>query len=284
MLPARCVAERAATLRAAAVGRAIDVSAVPRLLLLLSLSALAGCASAPPPPAHSDALWRLIERDCRGAEGPRADCLQVEAAADRRDVLVKDAHGDYQFLLMPLDKVSGIENRSLYQRGAPNYFAAAWQARRHTERALGQALPRSVASLALNSPHGRSQHQLHIHVDCLRADVLQALDAHAAAVGTEWAPLPVLLRGHRYQARLLPGAELTANPLNLLAYGLAGVDDVGQWSLVAAGRDQVQGGPGFILLATRVDAETGNEASGEELQDHACSVLTGVGEVLERVR
>ena len=82
MPPARCVAGRAATLRAAAVGRAIDVSAVPRLLLLLSLSALAGCASAPPPPAHSDALWRLIERDCRGAEGPRGDCLQVEAAVD----------------------------------------------------------------------------------------------------------------------------------------------------------------------------------------------------------
>jgi CDP-diacylglycerol pyrophosphatase len=84
--------------------------------------------------------------------------------------------------------------------------------------------------------------------------------------------------------RLLPGAELTANPLNLLAYGLSGVDDVGQWSLVVAGRDEVQGGPGFILLATRVDAASGNEASGEELQDHACSVLTGAGAALERVR
>ncbi len=185
---------------------------------------------------------------------------------------------------MPLDKVSGIENRRLYQRGAPNYFAAAWQARSHTEQALRQPLPRNVASLALNSPHGRSQHQLHIHVDCLRADVLQALDTHAAALGSRWAPLPVLLRGHQYQARLLPGAELTANPLNLLAYDLAGVDDVGQWSLVVAGRDEVQGGPGFILLATRVDAGTGNEASAEELQDHACSVLTGAGASLERVR
>ncbi len=266
------------------MGRAIDVSAVSRLLLLLSLSVLAGCASTPPPPAHSDALWRLIERDCRGAEGPRGDCLRVETAADRRDVLVKDAHGDYQFLLMPLDKVSGIENRGLYQRGAPNYFAAAWRARSHTELALGQPLPRSVASLALNSPHGRSQHQLHIHVDCLRADVLQALEAHAGELGTQWAALPVLLRGHQYQARLLPGAELTANPLNLLAHDLAGVDDVGQWSLVVAGRDAVQGGPGFILLATRVDAGTGNEASAEELQDHACSVLTGAGNALERVR
>lgn len=256
-----------------------------RPLLLLPLTLLAACASAPPPaPLHSDALWRLIERDCRGEQGPRGDCLQVQAAADRRDVLVKDLHGNYQFLLMPLDKVSGIESATLYRRGAPNYFAAAWQARGHTERALGQPLPRTVASLALNSPHGRSQHQLHIHVDCLRADVLQALDDNGASLGTQWAPLPVLLRGHQYQARLLPGASLTANPLNLLAYELSGVDKVGQWSLLVAGREDVQGGPGFILLATQLDAASGNEASAEELQDHACSVLTGADATLERVR
>ena len=60
-----------------------------------------------------------------------------------------------------------------------------------SEQALGRPLPRTVASLALNSPHGRSQHQLHIHIDCLRADVLQALDTHAPAVGMQWAALPV---------------------------------------------------------------------------------------------
>ena len=266
---------------------AVRRTPVCRRVLLLSLSLLTACASVPPPaPAavHSDALWRLIERDCRADPGPRGDCLQRNAAPARRDVLVKDAHGRYQFLLMPLDKVSGIESPDLYRRGAPNYFAAAWHARVHTERALGQPLPRAVASLALNSPHGRSQHQLHIHIDCLRADVLQALDAHAAALGSDWAPLPVALRGHPYQARLLPGAELAANPLNLLAYELSGVQDVGQWSLLVAGRENVQGGPGFVLLATRLDPAIGNEASAEELQDHACSALTGAGTALERVR
>jgi len=30
--------------------------------------------------------------------------------------------------------------------------------------------------------------------------------------------------------------------------------------------------PGFVVLADRADAATGDRASGEELQDHACAV------------
>ncbi|WMJ69510.1 CDP-diacylglycerol diphosphatase [Stenotrophomonas sp. 24(2023)] len=254
-----------------------------RLLLLLPCLLLSACASTPAPPAASDALWRLIQRDCLAAGGPQGPCLAVEPAPDRRDVLVKDRHGDYQFLLMPMDRVSGIESPQLYQRGAPNYFAAAWQARAQTERALGRPLPRNVASLSLNSPQGRSQHQLHIHIDCLRADVLQVLDAQAGAIGTRWAPLAQPLRGHIYQARALPGEQLRANPLNLLAQDLAGAD-VGQWGVTVVGRDAVEGGPGFVLLATRVDPASGNDASAEELQDHACTVLTGAHDAMERVR
>lgn len=78
------------------------------------------------------------------------------------------------------------------------------------------------------------------HMLCSAAGIALVALLHAAerlgqgAVGEGVAA--VLLRGHQYQARLLAGAELTANPLNLLAYDLAGVDDVGQWSLVVAGR------------------------------------------------
>ena len=113
------------------------------------------------------------------------------------------------------------------------------------------------------------------------ARMLQALDAHAGTLGPHWSPLPVPLRGHQYQAYLLPGAELTANPLNLLAYGLSGwaMSASGAWWWPAATTCR---GPGFILLATRVDAANGNDASGEELQDHACTLLTGAGAALER--
>ncbi|WP_422506885.1 CDP-diacylglycerol diphosphatase [Stenotrophomonas sp. GZD-301] len=264
------------------------MSAVPMLLrsiLCVLPLLLVGCATSPParPAPNPDALWGIVQRDCMEAT-PRASCLAVAASPQRRDVLLKDAHGDYQFLLLPMDRVSGIESPALLRSGAPNYFAAAWQARTHTEQALGRPLPREVASLALNSPHGRSQHQLHIHVDCLRADVLAALQGWRAAIGTRWQPLPGPLRGHVYQARRLPGDLLTANPVRLLADDLAAPGELGQWSLLVAGERAPDGTPGFVMLATQLDPASGNQASAEELQDHACAVLTGADGALERVR
>ena len=35
------------------------------------------------------------------------------------------------------------------------------------EAEAGRALPDDVLSLAINSIHGRSQDQLHIHIDCI---------------------------------------------------------------------------------------------------------------------
>lgn len=260
---------------------------IARVSLFCALLLLTACATPVLPPAkplpNPDALWGIIQRDCAGDAAPRGSCLAVSAEARRRDVLLKDSHGRYQFLVLPLDRVSGIESPALLRADAPNYFAAAWVARSHTEQALGRPLPRDVVSLALNSPHGRSQHQLHIHVDCLRADVMTQLHRLQPAIGTAWQPLPEPLRGHAYLARYLPGAELTANPVRLLADHVENPADIGNWSLVVVGQTDTTGAPGFIVLATRLDLETGNKASGEELQDHACAVLTGAAGPLDGV-
>lgn len=260
-----------------------------RSVWLIACAWLVGCATPAPvapakPPPNPDALWGLIQRDCIGPGTPRGDCLAVETAPARRDVVFKDAHGDYQFLLMPLDKVSGIESPALLRAGAPNYFASAWDARWRTALALGRPLPREVASLALNSPHGRSQHQLHIHIDCLRADVLAQLARMGEGIDTRWKPLPEPLRGHVYQARRVQGATLQVDPIQLLAGELAGAQDMGHWSLVVSGAHDRDGQPGFLLLATRMDEAAGNDASGEELQDHACAAVTGADRPLDGVR
>ena len=67
------------------------------------------------------------------------------ASVDLKDgyVILKDRRGRTQYLLIPTDRVTGIESPYLLTPGAPNDFAYAWGERGYVERAAGRALPRS---------------------------------------------------------------------------------------------------------------------------------------------
>jgi CDP-diacylglycerol pyrophosphatase len=130
-----------------------------------------------------------------------------------------------------------------------------------------------MLSLAVNSIYGRSQNQLHIHVDCIRADVRAALKASLAQIGPGWAPIDLPhVMGH-YAAMRLPGEDLgDRNPFKLLAAtDAAARGDMGLETLLAAPVTFENGAPGFVLLADRASA--GDAGSAEELQDHGCAVL-----------
>ena len=73
---------------------------------------------------------------------------------------------------------------------------------------------------------------------------------------------PEVLQG-AWRERVQPIVE------HLKAEGLAGArTDMGSYTLVVVGADDVAGQPGFIVLADRADGETGDVAGGEQLQDH----------------
>jgi len=84
-------------------------------------------------------------------------------------------------------QITGIESPILLDPGARDYFADAWRARYLIEERAERSLPPDWVSLAVNSMAARSQNQLHIHIDCLRADVHQSLAQHAASIGPAWA-------------------------------------------------------------------------------------------------
>ncbi len=230
-------------------------------LMLITGSGVAG--------ADSDALWNLVSGQCvvdEVAYRDPAPCAAVDL--DGGWAILKDTIGPRQYLLIPTAKVSGVESPELLAPGAPNYFAAAWQARSFTEAAAGGALPREWMSLAVNSSVSRSQNQLHIHIDCVRADVHDAVIRYASGIGPDWAPFPALLADHTYDAMWVDGDQLSANPFRLRAAKLANpADEMGIQTLVVVGalRD---GRPGFVILADRADGETGDFAGGEQLQDH----------------
>jgi CDP-diacylglycerol pyrophosphatase len=253
---------------------------LPRRAALLLALALAAplFVIAPARAADPDALWKIVHNLCVVNEketGNPAPCAEVEIAQGegRGYAVLKDINGATQFLLIPTARIAGIESPQILAPGAANYFAAAWRARSFIEGILGQSLPRDWVSLAINSEWGRSQNQLHIHVDCIRSDVRETLARQVHAIGRRWKPLAVPLLGHRYVARTVAGEELAVNPFQLLASGVPGAAaDMGQRTLVVVGWIRGDGKPEFVLLADHADRATQDRASGEELQDHACAL------------
>ncbi|MEU0498453.1 CDP-diacylglycerol diphosphatase [Mycobacterium sp. NPDC006124] len=222
--------------------------------------------------AHADpsALWNIVGGQCvpnQVAHDDPAPCAQVDLGAG--SAVLKDLVGDTQFLLIPTERSSGIDDPAILAPTAPNYFAAAWRAKSFVDQRAGAEIPRQWMSLAINSAYARSQDQLHIHVDCVRPDVHDALTRYGSAVGPSWAPFPVELAGHRYDAMSVVGRDLQADPFRLLADGVAGArEDMASRTLVVVGSEDATGRPGFVVLTDRADVATGNEAAGEELQDH----------------
>ena len=228
---------------------------------------------------NPDALWKIVNGLCvpnQQQRGNPAPCALVDLHAGVAGgyVVLKDLVGQTQYLLMPTARVTGIEDPLLLRPGVANYFADAWAQRGYTERAAGRALPRDAVSLAVNSTYARSQNQLHIHIDCIRPDVRDALRRQRSAIGDHWTPLAEKLAGHRYWAmRVIADSLEAADPFKLLATGRAGARAaMGRQTLVVAGIEFADGRAGFILLNDRADLARHDRAGGEELQDHSCAI------------
>ncbi|MGC8474935.1 MAG: CDP-diacylglycerol diphosphatase [Acetobacteraceae bacterium] len=244
-----------------------------RWLLALLLLGLAGCA----PRVHDRmVLWRIVHGACVphfAATGSPAPCLAVHPHAGY--ALLKDRDGTTQVLLIPTARVTGIEDPVVRAPGAPDYLALAWANRGVVARLAGRRLPRRDLALAVNAIAGRTQDQLHIHIDCVQPSVRAAVAAHAAELNAAWRPFPGLLMGQPYLAREVVGRSLDGvNPFRLLADQVPGAAAaMGQWTLVAVGARLPPGQrAGFVLLAGKVDARTGDRGAGERLQDHGCAL------------
>lgn len=253
------------------------------IVLVCAVLAAAAWAVLPTAAADPDALWKIVHGQCVPDEVLHHDpapCARVyiTRGAARGYAVLKDRNGATQFLVIPTARVSGIESPALLAPHAPNYWARAWEARRYVILRAKHALPRDAISLAVNSMQGRSQNQLHIHVDCVRPDVRDYLAAHSAELPTQWSDWTVHFDGHRYRAMRLDGPDLRGVDLfELLARHIAaaradrGADtgaEMGDWTLVAVGLAPT----GFAVLAGHVDPASNDHASGEELQDHGCAL------------
>jgi CDP-diacylglycerol pyrophosphatase len=247
---------------------------------LLAAALLLGATCLAPQGAEAadpNALWNIVHGKCvperlrTGAPDPCA-AVHIRHGVGSGYAVLKDLRGPAQYLLIPTSRISGIDSPAVLAPNAQNYFSQAWRQRRFVERRLHRTLPPEDTSLAINSAEGRSQNQLHIHIDCGRPDVRDSLQRQQAGIGRQWRPLADRLLGHRYLAMRVEGDRLDANPFKLLASRLPHARArMGKYSLVVVGEKSAPRRNGFLVLATRADG-AGGAASGEELQDHACSV------------
>ena len=237
---------------------------------------LTGCAVLAQGAARDpDALWAVVHDVCVPDQqifANPAPCAEVDLAAGYAILKDPSASAPTQFLLVPTTRVTGIEDPVILSPGAPNYWALAWRARRYVDQRAARTLGRDDLSLAVNSVDGRSQDQLHIHIDCIKPEVKAALHAHANAIGLNWSPFPVPLAGERYLARRVEGSDLDGvNPFQLLAELPQAHAAIGGFSLVVTSETGAGGGVGFIVLTGRSAPGFGNRW-GEALQDHHCAL------------
>jgi CDP-diacylglycerol pyrophosphatase len=227
--------------------------------------------------ADPDALWKIVHGVCVPHQELALDpspCAFVSAGSQRElgYAVLKDRSGATQYLLIPTDKVTGIEDPKLLKPGTETYLIKAWAFRSLLFARLGHDLPAQDVSLAINSVPGRSQNQLHIHIDCVRPDVRDALKAAQASIGPEWKPLAPPFSSHTYQAMAIPAQELERSNLFHRLARTVPAGSMGQETLVVIGAILADGKPGFDILTDRVGSSPGDMASGEELQDHDCAV------------
>ena len=219
---------------------------------------------------NSNALWQIISQKCvpnMAKSGNPAPCQQVNTAQGY--VTLKDLNGPLQFLLMPIEKITGMESPIILEPTTPNLFAAAWQQRSLLAKKRGAAIDDSALSLAINAQYGRSQNQLHIHISCLRPDIRQQLDNMTARLNEQWQS--ATLRKHHYLIRTLSTAELAQQSAFIrLAEEVPNArSEMGKYGLALVALSDGR----LALLALERNWLKLNSGSAEELQDHQCQIL-----------
>jgi len=252
-------------------------TSLPVLALIASL-ALAVALVPDPVRADPNALWRIVHDGCvphfDAGKGPKpCEAIDVNGGASQDVAILKDLVGVAQMLAIPTRRITGIEDPQMLAPDAPPVFADGWKAKTLVEARLGgRLLPREAVALAINSQYARSQEQLHVHVDCVRADVVKALADYTPALDDQWRAMTVALDGRKYFARRIVSDDLSSSEplLRVLADGLKEAKDhMGAMSLGVVGAE-FDGKPGFVLLADVFSLEGGGHA--EDLQDHDCAI------------
>jgi CDP-diacylglycerol pyrophosphatase len=224
-------------------------------LLLLVVACVVACGSLPgdifAQSAESSgpktSLFPIVSA-CVANPESHPQCAYVDAKAGY--AILKDQKGDSQLLLVATQRRWGIDDPHIESADEPNYFEEAWKARRCIVDSAGQPAKESEISIAINSKYGRSDGQLHVHIDILKPDIAARFHPGIRAFEFE---------GHNYAVEhyeTIHGKNLFADLQRSLQPG----DEMANHTIVVI--EDPAGG--FFVLNDRMHGL--DRASGEELQ------------------
>jgi CDP-diacylglycerol pyrophosphatase len=241
----------------------------------LALTFLTGAALK----ADPNALWQKVHDECvpnQQASGNPAPCSEVSLSegVERGFAVFKDesVRKPHSYLLIPTRRITGIEDKELFEPGAQNYFEAAWGGRSFVSESVKVHLTRDMIGLAVNSLHDRSQNQLHIHIDCVRPEIREILRDNDEMLTATWSNFYLPPPDHPYMAMKIEAEGLDGiNPFQLLAEGLPDTKEhFDLETLVLIGAEFKDGKSGFYLLSSRHTDQF--RAHGEDLLDPLCKL------------
>ncbi|OSC37670.1 CDP-diacylglycerol diphosphatase [Mycobacterium decipiens] len=250
------------------VGRRVLIGAV-----LATLTGALIFASMPAPPnrptADRDALWKIVHDRCEFGyrrTGAYAPCTLVDE--DSGTALYKANFDPYQFLLLPLARITGIEDPALREPARRNYLYDAWAARFLVTSRLNNSLPESDVVLTINPKNARTQDQLHIHISCSSTTTSAVLKQVDASEYSGWKQLPSDLGGHTFQGLAVSTKTLESKNLFGDIYLKVTADHKKMENASVAVAHLAQ--DRFLLLLA--EGTEDEPVAAEILQDHDCSI------------
>jgi CDP-diacylglycerol pyrophosphatase len=256
---------------------------LPKLAIFSAAAVVAAAVAAAQPHSVTAAarseLWFVVHDICLAAyssTGVPFPCLEVNNIAngeERGYAVLQAPLSATHVVVVPTTRISGIESPKLQSDDAPNYWQAAWEARRYVEKGARRSLPRDEIGMAINSAATRSQDQLHIHVSCAAPAVADFLRRHEAEIHGRWSFLRAKLAGHRFMAMKIETESLAKDdPFKLLARGRpANEFSAGRQMLAVIGAAFRDGKSGFYLLANDPAVSPRQIARAEALLDDKCA-------------
>lgn len=218
----------------------------------------------------ANGLWKVVGEQCvpnardKGDPGP---CTTVDF--QKRYAVLKDISGRAQYLLIPTDRVPGIESAEILYGGSPEYWAGAWAAGRYVDAKLKMTLAPTQIGLEINSSQQRSQNQLHIHVDCMRNDIAEALAPYRHDTPGTWRW--TTLDGKRYRITRVMRLTDDGNPFRVVARNLGPQQSMAVQTILVTGAGPDTTRDGWLVVNSGLDVE-GGTGTAEGLLDHSCAL------------